>query len=380
MTWPVILLNGPLCNQTLSTIKFDKFGTTTSQEIYVCDTWEQGFEWAKQSDHLHALFVRSGTLFRDWIEWKNLVDSYPHQGLIGHIIAKPEQHTCLNDQCWFIELKYFSLADLTASTIQHPQVRRSQQNIHDDYTPLWIRAGSGQISYTSDNFGQGLLAQQLSNNRSVVNWNQQSRGIKSFCYDGQVDLSQFRDYKNIAESQLWVLNNEPISILDKPIIVAPGSGLFWITNIANPKTEQCIVVDISKSQVQFAKELWEHWDGVDYGEFAWQFIVRNKVVHYQIDKCDLTSIEKLQMKSKTKFIDYVNTKFNELVPANFQSLWQFAKQNKSAFFYNDNIINWVVSNNITPNHAVWRSNILDYKWTLLHSTPDQYREFTHKLT
>ena len=29
MTWPVIVLNGPALNQTLSGIKFDKFGAAT---------------------------------------------------------------------------------------------------------------------------------------------------------------------------------------------------------------------------------------------------------------------------------------------------------------------------------------------------------------
>lgn len=378
MTWPVIVLNDALCNPTLSTIKFDKFGTATAQVVHVCDSWTAGFEWAKQSGYSSALFVRSGTLFSDWSHWQQLVDSYPHQGLIAHIIAKPGQQVYLDDQCWFINLDYFDLEDLVVDTVQHPCITKSQQNIHDNYTPLWIKPSPGQLRYRADNFGQGLIAKQLANNRSIVNWTVKAREIKSFCYNQQVDLTMFQDYKNIAEQQLWVLNNEPIEVLDKPAIVMPGSGLAWIVNIVNAGTDECTVVDISKNQVRFAKDLWQNWNGSDYGKFAWDFIQQHNIVHYQLDKPDLGPIEKLQMKSRTKFIDYVNTRFAQLVPADFQEQWQQAKQNKSLHFYNDNLINWVLNNDITAQHGIWCSNIFNYKWTLLHSSREQYSEFDRK--
>jgi len=50
MTWPVIIKHGPDLNQTLSGIQFDKFGNGTQQEIYVCNSWIDGFRWAKENN------------------------------------------------------------------------------------------------------------------------------------------------------------------------------------------------------------------------------------------------------------------------------------------------------------------------------------------
>ena len=58
MSWPVIILDGPYRNQTLSGIQFDKHGETTQQEIFICNNWIDGFNWAKQHKHTCALFVK----------------------------------------------------------------------------------------------------------------------------------------------------------------------------------------------------------------------------------------------------------------------------------------------------------------------------------
>ena len=92
MSWPVIILDGPLRNQTLSGIQFDKHGATTKQEVFVCDNWTDGILWAKQHGHKSALFVKSGTMFTDWHQWKKLVDAYPHYGLIAHLILQANQY------------------------------------------------------------------------------------------------------------------------------------------------------------------------------------------------------------------------------------------------------------------------------------------------
>ena len=111
MKWPVVVKAGTMLNQTLSCIKFDKFGARTNQEIFVCDTWENGFVWAKQAGHSHALFVDSGTIFVDWKKWCELLESYPHSGLIAHLIWHPGQTLYAHDQCWFADLSKFTVED-----------------------------------------------------------------------------------------------------------------------------------------------------------------------------------------------------------------------------------------------------------------------------
>lgn len=378
MTWPVIVLDGPALNQTLSGIQFDKFGVATNQEIFVCDTWANGFAWAHHNNHIQALFVKSGTMITDWTKWQTLVNSYPHKGLIAHIIWLPDQDPYLDDQCWFMTIQSFDASDFDHATVTYPKPRRSDQNLHDDYTPLWIAPGKTLTTHSVTKFGQGLIARQLQRNHPVVNWNNSARDLKFFLYR-ELDLSRFQDYKNIAENQLWIFNNEPVTVAKKKTLLSPGSGLYWILNIIEPDTQHIQIVDISQTQVRFCRALWETWDGIDYGNFVWDFIAQNKLVHYELDNPDLTSLERLKLKSKKMFVEYVNTRFNSTVGIDFDDTWRQAKQNKTVDFCNDNLITWVLHNNIDKYNTIWCSNILNYKWTLLHTTVEQYKNFQIKL-
>ena len=383
MTWPVVLLEGPNLNQTLSTIKFDKHGDRTNQLIYICKSWTEGLDWAKQHNFTQALFVKSGTMFKDWDNWKKLIAEYPHKGLIAHLIKYPDQLLYLDDQCWFMDLDIFRISDFTIENVTHPTPILSDKNLHDNYTPLWAKSGRDLISYRTNKFGQGLIARQLQANQIIVNWNNVARDLKFFMYTDRVNLEYFDEYKNIAENQFWIFNNEPIKIVNKQKLITPGSGLSWMFNIINPLTTNVQIIDISHVQIKFCEELWTNWDGTDYGNIAWEFITQNNLTHFELDNPNLTKLERLMLKSKSKFIKYVDDKFLESLNqhniTNFAKLWADAKATKNVKFCADNLIQWVINNDITEYNYIWCSNILDYKWTLLHTTVKEYQQFQLKV-
>ena len=59
----VILLNGNHNNLTLATIRFDKWGTPTRQDVIECSNWAEGIDQAGEG---LLLLVKSGTVFNDW--------------------------------------------------------------------------------------------------------------------------------------------------------------------------------------------------------------------------------------------------------------------------------------------------------------------------
>lgn len=386
MTCVVVVLAGHELNATLAGIEFDQWGQRTNQPVIVCDSWVSGFEQAKDSGYKNALFVRSGTVFTDWKQWTALLSNYPHQGLIAHVIWRKDQQPCIDDQCWFADLSLFESQDLIMPEVTMCVPVRSQLNIHDDYTPLWLKPGSVTATYTTTHFGQGLLAKQLNNNRIVCNWSNVARGIKFFCYpDTDVNSkiqTAFKDYLNLAESQLWIFNNEPFSIKNSPTLVTPGSGLHWMFNLVQPQTATVHVVDISRTQVKFCQELWDHWDGNNYGAFCCDFVKRNQLKHYELDQANLTDIERLKLKNPVRLIQYINDGFARALAQhnidNFPSLWQQAQQSKQLTVVNANLVQWILQRSELAAY-LWTSNILEYKWTKLNTNIEDYNKFK-KLT
>ena len=63
----VLLKHGKDDNISLGTIKFDRYGTKTNQEILVCENFDKGL--AQTNSHNNFLLVDSGTYFTDWYEF-----------------------------------------------------------------------------------------------------------------------------------------------------------------------------------------------------------------------------------------------------------------------------------------------------------------------
>jgi len=187
-------------------------------------------------------------------------------------------------------------------------------------------------------------------------------------------LDTCRPYKDLAENQLWVFNNEPVQLLNGTRLVMPGSGLCWLANIVQPQVQDIHIVDISRQQIKFCLELWENWDGNNYAQFTWDYIKRNQLQHYELDIADLDPVGRLRLRKEENFIAYVNEQFEKLLP-NFSLQWVQAKHNKKLHARVGSIIDCVLDNRLKEIDSIWQSNILDYKWTYMHHTEKQIAEY-----
>ena len=154
----------------------------------------------------------------------------------------------------------------------------------------------------------------------------------------------------------------------------PGAGLYWLANIVQPQVRSVRIVDISKQQVKFCTTLWEQWDGIGYGEFAWNYIQHHKLEHYELDIADLDPASRLRLRKRDNFVTYVNKQFEKQLP-NFQEEWLQAKRYKQVQAQQASLVDWVLSNDLDQVDAIWQSNILDYKWTLMHHTEKQIAQY-----
>lgn len=187
-------------------------------------------------------------------------------------------------------------------------------------------------------------------------------------------LARCQRYKDLAENQLWVLNNEPVRLLEGARLLMPGAGLYWMANIIQPQVRHIQIVDISQQQVKFCTALWQQWNGVNYGEFVWNYIQQHQLEHYELDIADLDPASRLRLRKRDNFVTYVNKQFDKLLP-DFAQEWAQAQRYKQVSAHTGSLVDWVLNNGLADVDSVWQSNILDYKWTLMHHTENQIAEY-----
>jgi hypothetical protein len=374
----IAIKNGPWVNLSLASVKFDKNGTRNNLDVIVVDDWREIFDQNKR----HVLCVGDRTVFMDIETFLEKLKNYPNQGLIGHIVD-PMDGTpfYLHEQCFYLDLDHFDLTDFDTIDMEFPRPRRSDQNIHHDYTPLWLLPGKEKnIRYISNQFGAGLIQRQLQRGKIVSNWDKKIRELKRYLYtDDLLDdwITQQQDYLELAEKQFWILNNEVIRTLDCKTLISPASGLCWINNLLQESTTEVLLVDISRTQCHFAQHLIDHWDGRNYGGFVYDYLVANKIFHFNLEDPTVDQKEKIRLIATKEIIDKVNDVFGKYFDDSFPDRWTSAR-NKSISIYNQDIVEFLKDRELSES-KVWISNILDYKYTLLKNDYQSIRRLDERL-
>jgi len=379
----VVIKNGSQINLTLSSLLFDQHGTPTGINYTSCNEWIEGVKVARKLNYTKILFLNSGTVFKDSIKFLRDICNYPHQGVIGHIVdpLDDKKFFYLHDQAFFIDISLINDDAFILGEFESPRPKRSDINMHDDYTPLWIAIeNTNTQTWNGNRFGEKIIAKQIKNKRIVANWQKHFRENKLFLYDDDSKnrwLITQQSYIDQAENQLWIFNNEPIRIATEKILIAPASGLFWVINLLESPAEKILLVDISHVQLNFAQHLLKFWNGDNYGQFVFDYMKKHNIIHFNIDQPNLNDIERLKLKNPKVFISTVNDVFDKNIPVNFKSKWNNRQQEKIEFYHDDMIKflpNYVETHD---NVNIWKSNILNYKYTLLKNSSDELNRFTN---
>lgn len=380
----IVIRKRKFFNFSYASTRWNKWGQPTAYPIIQCDDWVDGFQQAQRQGYQLVLFIDSGTVFTDIDDFATSLRQYPHRGLVGHIIDhRDNQFYSLHEQCFLMEVKNLDLSIFDLGDFCSVPVERSQRNIHDDYTPLWLKPKLGpMVPHKSGRFGQRIISEFLNRGVSVSNWHNKLRDNKIYLYDSNKKnawMDAQHDYLALAEQHLWILNNQRFDLPKHDRVICPASGVFWI--LAALSNKQIDVVDISQVQLNLAEELIQNWDGVDYGSFVYDFIRRRRLRYLQFDQPNLSDQDKLELlASKDKFVQYVNHRFQSLLErsgfniSKVQEQWSQVKKHHINL-HRANIVDWINTDSIDSNTSIWISNILEYKYTWLKSDMDQINQF-----
>jgi hypothetical protein len=247
-------------------------------------------------DYTHAVVLSTGTEFINGDEFFHEVEKEVYSGkdffLIGHIPDRDDGYYELHDQCYIINLKTYKelgcpIVGEFAFYSEHTQIepRRSEENIHDDYTPLWVVPGDKERKYKHKWHGWNILSVAFANKKLVKVIMERFRRNKKYYYPNYepafIPASTYLYGKNqvAAQTIFYPHNTEEIVKVDfeGPVrqLITQASGLNWVDYLITygyNKNTVVRFVDYNLFALECMKEITDKWDGKNYSTFVKDYI------------------------------------------------------------------------------------------------------------
>jgi len=245
------------------------------------------------SKYKHAVVISTGTEFLNGDNFFKAIEKATFQDYFiqGHVADRKDGYYELHDQCYLINLSiYKKLGYPSIGSFSyydsHEQIEphRSDENIHDDYTPVWIKPGSSRRRYEHKWHGWNILSIALDNNLPVIVFNEDIRNNKKFYYpDYEPSFQLAHEYlygKQIISSQafFYPFNTEQYNTSNVDSInqlVTQASGLNWIDYLINNNYSKGTIVNFVDNNT-FALETMKYiteWNGEDYPQMLEDYVL-----------------------------------------------------------------------------------------------------------
>jgi hypothetical protein len=364
-----VICHGDYDNQTYASLNFDKWGEPLQNDIRYVKDWSDIHLLSNLKDFI--FLCKSGCVLNDITLFFQEIKKHPNKHGFGHIIMKEKLQ--LHNQALLIHKDFLPKTFGYDCDIELPDYKTADKNIHDDYTPIFVSKNSENTSVQKNLFGLDIIAEYLKKEKYFVNFTNEMRGHKSFYYKG--DEKFFDEYLEMNQKTLWIFNNEIFGAKDTEKVLTHASGVNWLFQLLQNKVKSLTLCDINQTQLKFARELFENWDGNNYGKFVLNFILKNKPssIHLNFDEkqSDINSFH--EYKNDQNIITDINNEFDRLIKKyglaeNFVGKWS-ARKEKEVHFNNENLLKEAHKFNKTE---IVLSNILDYKHNFITNAVDKF--------
>jgi hypothetical protein len=244
----------------------------------------------------HAVVLSTGTEFINgddfFNEVENLVYSNTDFFLMGHIPDRDDGYYELHEQCYIINLKTYSELDYPivgkfAYYSPHTQIQplRAEDNVHDDYTPVWVESGNIIKQYKHKWHGWNILSEAFKHDKPVLVFPEQFRKNKRYYYPNYesafTNACTYLYGKNqvAAQTLFYPYNTETVIEVDAvtPLqqLVIQASGLQFIEYLLEygySKDTVVRFVDYNLFALECMKHIIDNWDGADYLKFVKEYV------------------------------------------------------------------------------------------------------------
>jgi hypothetical protein len=239
--------------------------------IYQSQNEEQAVAHAIQQGHKYALVFSTGTEFINGRSFFNEIEKLIQTDfyVYGHILDRDDAYYELHNQCYLLNLdRYQDLGypeigqcELGAS---HSQITpdRSTENLHDTYTPLWIKPGNSIKTYNHKLHGWNLVSAILAAGGTISAFNNNIRNNKKHYYPE--NQKEFLKHVSWAHSRIEYCANEFVHYqnteelfldeYDYEKIITPASGTWFVNFIHKEKPVTVLFYDYNQKALDYWRE------------------------------------------------------------------------------------------------------------------------------
>jgi hypothetical protein len=214
----------------------------------------------------HAVVLSTGTEFINGHDFFNEIETITstEYSIAGHILDRGDAYYELHHQCYLINLKDYKelgypFVGKQELGSKHKQVipLRSIDNIHDDYTPIWVEKGSQSKIYNHKCHGWNLLKSMFEHDKKLIVFNENIRNNKIHLYPEHL-LDFNRNINTIYQREYFcatefihTANTEWQMHIERKYkqVLTPASGL-WYKNFVTPDAK-IIFYDYNKNALTY---------------------------------------------------------------------------------------------------------------------------------
>lgn len=159
----------------------------------------------KQVKTKYAVIIQEGIFFFRHLDndfLKTVIADINNYSLIGHVLDRKERYYQIHQQQFILNVDDWRKANCpnfnSTQSDEIVVIKRSADNFHDDYTPLWIEQTKDITSHNRLKFGGHVISEMLRHNFKIRPFNESERHVKKFVYyDIAEQVKHMLDYEQI---------------------------------------------------------------------------------------------------------------------------------------------------------------------------------------
>lgn len=270
-----------------------------SIEEILADTADKGFDYCVMQSA--GCLIKSYTFdddIRQFISENNF-------GIAGHPLMHPGKWIELQNQFFIVNLKAWiecgrpNYGSWHEQPTMLPVVKRSEENFHDDYTPLWVQPTGEHAVQEGAGQGWEIVAAMFDNNWPVITLSEKIRFSKFYTYPDHETQEFEQSIKTLTpyegqnwnqnkivtdvlcvKDQIWLFNSEDMNIYNNGVydlVVNTASGFKLFDLFKNNKVSndaRCIIYDFNPKSIAWYKHFYS-WHNEDLLECIRAFPDKN---------------------------------------------------------------------------------------------------------